>query len=187
VETTIKTINFSIGYFKVFFISLFIYASISISQEGPSVHQIEYEKYKNETNHNYLHTPKWNTADGNYTKLPWSIEPGTELGYGRNLVAMQDKTSLNYYRETKERFFYDMVINSINHLENSKRGLYSGAIGYLSANGNMDFALAIRTMILKDGMAYIQAGAGIVYDSNPEMEFEETTSFPVKNRIASRQ
>ena len=42
------------------------------------------EKYKNETNHNYLHTPKWNTADGNYTKLPWSIEPGTELGYGRN-------------------------------------------------------------------------------------------------------
>ena len=76
------------------------------------------EKYKNETNHNYLHTPKWNTADGNYTKLPWSIEPGTELGYGRNLVAMQDKTSLNYYKETKERFFYDMVINSINHLEN---------------------------------------------------------------------
>ena len=76
------------------------------------------EKYKNETNHNYLHTPKWNTADGNYTKLPWSIEPGTELGYGRNLVAMQDKTSLNYYVETKERFFYDMVINSINHLEN---------------------------------------------------------------------
>lgn len=62
----------------------------------------------------------------------------------------------------------------INHLENSKRGLYSGAIGYLSANGNMDFALAIRTMILKDGMAYIQAGAGIVYDSNPEMEYEET-------------
>ena len=74
--------------------------------------------YKNETNHNYLHTPKWNTADGNYTKLPWSIEPGTELGYGRNLVAMQDKTSLKYYTETKERFFYDMVINSINHLEN---------------------------------------------------------------------
>jgi anthranilate synthase component 1 len=38
----------------------------------------------------------------------------------------------------------------------------------------MDFALAIRTMILKDGIAYIQAGAGIVYDSNPEMEYEET-------------
>ena len=79
------------------------------------------ENYKNETNQNYLHTPKWNTADGNYTKLPWSIEPGTELGYGRNLVAMQDKTSLKYYRETKERFFYDMAINSINHLENFQK------------------------------------------------------------------
>ncbi|MGG5253964.1 anthranilate synthase component I [Neobacillus sp. SM06] len=62
----------------------------------------------------------------------------------------------------------------INHLEKKKRGLYSGAIGYLSSNGNMDFALAIRTMILKQGTAYIQAGAGIVYDSNPEMEYEET-------------
>lgn len=64
----------------------------------------------------------------------------------------------------------------INTLENSKRGLYSGAIGYISANGNIDFALAIRTMILKDGAAYIQAGAGIVHDSDPESEFEETVN-----------
>ncbi len=62
----------------------------------------------------------------------------------------------------------------INTLEKSKRGLYSGAIGYFSANGNIDFALAIRTMILKDSVAYIQAGAGIVHDSNPESEYEET-------------
>jgi anthranilate synthase component I len=62
----------------------------------------------------------------------------------------------------------------INNLERSKRGLYSGAIGYLSSNGNIDFALAIRTMILKEGKAYIQAGAGIVYDSNPKSEYEET-------------
>ncbi|MGX6444112.1 anthranilate synthase component I [Neobacillus sp. K501] len=62
----------------------------------------------------------------------------------------------------------------INELEKSKRGVYSGAIGYLSANGNMDFALAIRTMILKEGIAYIQAGAGIVHDSNPESEYQET-------------
>ncbi|MBT2734133.1 anthranilate synthase component I [Bacillus sp. ISL-7] len=62
----------------------------------------------------------------------------------------------------------------INSLEKSKRGLYSGAVGYLSADGNMDFALAIRTMILKEGSAYIQAGAGIVYDSNPESEYQET-------------
>ncbi|MGZ4160728.1 MAG: anthranilate synthase component I, partial [Neobacillus sp.] len=64
----------------------------------------------------------------------------------------------------------------INTLEKSKRGLYSGAVGYVSANGNMDFALAIRTMILKEETAYIQAGAGIVYDSNPESEFEETVN-----------
>ncbi|PLS01566.1 anthranilate synthase component I [Neobacillus cucumis] len=62
----------------------------------------------------------------------------------------------------------------INTLEKSKRGLYSGAVGYVSANGNMDFALAIRTMILKSGEAIIQAGAGIVYDSNPESEYDET-------------
>lgn len=62
----------------------------------------------------------------------------------------------------------------INELENSKRGIYSGAIGYLSANGNMDFALTIRTMVIKGEQAYIQAGAGIVYDSIPEKEYEET-------------
>lgn len=64
----------------------------------------------------------------------------------------------------------------INDLEKSKRGLYAGAIGYISANGNIDFALAIRTMILKQGTAYIQAGAGIVHDSNPESEYEETVN-----------
>ncbi len=62
----------------------------------------------------------------------------------------------------------------INGLEQVKRGVYSGAIGYFSVNGNMDFALAIRTMVIKDGKAYIQAGAGIVYDSVPEKEYEET-------------
>ncbi|WP_147534884.1 anthranilate synthase component I [Bacillus marasmi] len=62
----------------------------------------------------------------------------------------------------------------INELETEKRGVYSGAIGYFSVNGNMDFALAIRTMVIKDNTAYIQAGAGIVYDSVPEKEYEET-------------
>ncbi len=62
----------------------------------------------------------------------------------------------------------------INELEQVKRGVYSGAVGYFSVNGNMDFALAIRTMVIKDKQAYIQAGAGIVYDSIPEKEYEET-------------
>ncbi|GAA0451733.1 anthranilate synthase component I [Alkalibacillus silvisoli] len=62
----------------------------------------------------------------------------------------------------------------INQLEPNKRGAYSGAVGYLSINGNLDFALAIRTMVLKDGKAHVQAGAGVVYDSDPESEYEET-------------
>lgn len=62
----------------------------------------------------------------------------------------------------------------INELEDVKRGIYSGAVGYYSANGNIDFALAIRTMVVKDSKAYIQAGAGIVHDSVPEKEYEET-------------
>ncbi|WP_431029811.1 anthranilate synthase component I [Lysinibacillus sp. LZ02] len=62
----------------------------------------------------------------------------------------------------------------INALEQKKRGVYAGAIGYISTTGNMDLALAIRTMIVKDGKAYVQAGAGIVYDSVPESEYEET-------------
>jgi anthranilate synthase component I len=62
----------------------------------------------------------------------------------------------------------------INELEVSKRGVYGGAVGYISANGYIDFALAIRTMLLKDGFAYIQAGAGIVHDSVPELEYQET-------------
>lgn len=62
----------------------------------------------------------------------------------------------------------------INELEEVKRGIYSGAVGYYSANENIDFALAIRTMVIKDSKAYIQAGAGIVFDSVPEKEYEET-------------
>ncbi|MGX7418719.1 anthranilate synthase component I [Carnobacterium gallinarum] len=58
--------------------------------------------------------------------------------------------------------------------ENVRRGIYGGAIGYLSLNGDCDFALAIRTMILHQNKAYVQAGAGIVYDSVPETEYLET-------------
>ncbi|BAQ25093.1 anthranilate synthase component I [Streptococcus troglodytae] len=66
------------------------------------------------------------------------------------------------------------AMTRIYQLEKEKRGVYAGAIGYLSATGDMDFAIAIRTMILKNNKAYVQAGAGIVYDSQPENEFYET-------------
>ena len=62
----------------------------------------------------------------------------------------------------------------IDELEPVKRGVYSGAIGYLSWNGNMDTAIAIRTAVIKDDILHIQAGAGVVYDSVPELEWKET-------------
>lgn len=66
------------------------------------------------------------------------------------------------------------AMNRIYELEKEKRGIYAGAIGYLSATGDMDFAIAIRTMVIKNQKAYVQAGAGIVYDSVPENEYYET-------------
>lgn len=62
----------------------------------------------------------------------------------------------------------------IDEMEPVKRGVYSGAVGYLSWNGNMDTAIAIRTAVIKDKQLSIQAGAGIVYDSVPENEWDET-------------
>ncbi|MFK8081362.1 MAG: anthranilate synthase component I [Granulosicoccus sp.] len=62
----------------------------------------------------------------------------------------------------------------IQELEPVKRGVYSGAVGYLSWNGNMDTAIAIRTAVIKNQQLNVQAGAGIVYDSDPESEWQET-------------
>ncbi len=62
----------------------------------------------------------------------------------------------------------------IDELEPVKRGLYSGAVGYLSWNGNMDTAIAIRTALIEGGRLHIQAGAGIVADSVPDLEWKET-------------
>lgn len=64
----------------------------------------------------------------------------------------------------------------IHEYELSKRGVYSGAVGYISWDGNMDTAIAIRTAVIKDEKLYIQAGAGIVYDSVPENEWIETNN-----------
>ncbi|MBU0575590.1 MAG: anthranilate synthase component I family protein, partial [Proteobacteria bacterium] len=62
----------------------------------------------------------------------------------------------------------------IAELEPARRGPYGGAVGYFSFNGNMDFCITIRTMLLKDGKIFLQAGAGIVADSDPETEYKET-------------
>jgi anthranilate synthase component 1 len=62
----------------------------------------------------------------------------------------------------------------IDELEPHRRGLYGGAIGYISYGGNMDLAIAIRTLVSKGDKIYVQAGAGLVYDSDPQKEYEET-------------
>jgi len=62
----------------------------------------------------------------------------------------------------------------IAELELDKRGPYSGAVGYFSFTGNMDTAISLRTMVMKDGVAYLQAGGGIVADSDTQTEYEET-------------
>ena len=66
------------------------------------------------------------------------------------------------------------ALQIIFELENINRGIYAGAIGYLGWNGNMDTAIAIRTCVIKSNKLYIQCGAGIVYDSIPENEWDET-------------
>ena len=62
----------------------------------------------------------------------------------------------------------------IDELEPNRRGPYGGAVGYIDFSGNMDTCIALRTMVLKGQMAYVQAGAGIVADSVPASEREET-------------
>jgi anthranilate synthase component 1 len=62
----------------------------------------------------------------------------------------------------------------IDELEPCRREIYGGAVGYFSFSGNMDMAIAIRTLVVQDGRVHLQAGAGIVADSDPETEYQET-------------
>ncbi|GMG83676.1 anthranilate synthase component I [Paralimibaculum aggregatum] len=64
----------------------------------------------------------------------------------------------------------------IDELETEKRGVYAGGVGYFSAGGEMDTCIALRTGVVKDGTLYVQAGGGVVYDSDPEAEFQETVN-----------
>ena len=62
----------------------------------------------------------------------------------------------------------------IDQLEPNKRGPYAGAVGYVDFGGAMDTCIALRTIVVRSGTAYVQSGAGIVADSQPESEFQET-------------
>ncbi len=64
----------------------------------------------------------------------------------------------------------------IDELEPTRRGIYGGAVGYIDFSGNLDTCIAIRTMVVRDGIAYVQAGGGIVADSDPDAEYQETVN-----------
>ena len=64
----------------------------------------------------------------------------------------------------------------IDELEPERRGIYSGCVGYFSANGDMDTCIALRTAVVKDNKLYVQAGGGVVYDSTPQYEYDETVN-----------
>jgi anthranilate synthase component 1 len=64
----------------------------------------------------------------------------------------------------------------IAELERDRRATYAGAVGYFDMSGNLDTCITLRTMLMKDGVAHIQAGGGIVYDSDPPTEFDETVN-----------
>ena len=75
----------------------------------------------------------------------------------------------------------------IDELEGEKRGVYGGGVGYFSANGEMDVCIALRTGVIKDETLYIQAGGGVVWDSDPEAEFQETVNKSKALKQAARE
>lgn len=68
------------------------------------------------SNNEFVQTNKWYTPEGSYVKMPWSIEPFSELGYGRKLLALVDKEALDRYKSTDERYFHNLIMNSITNL-----------------------------------------------------------------------
>lgn len=80
----------------------------------------EMQSYKDYTNYHYVRSQKWLTAQGNYSKLPWAIEPYTQVGYGRNLVNQQGTYYVDQYPETKDRFYYNMIVADTNYLMDMK-------------------------------------------------------------------
>ncbi|OMH80226.1 putative anthranilate synthase component 1 [Zancudomyces culisetae] len=73
------------------------------------------------------------------------------------------------------------AVQLIYECEKEKRGIYGGAVGHFQYNGNMDTCIAIRTMVVKNNMVYLQSGAGVVYDSDPEAEWQETLNKAMSN------
>ena len=75
----------------------------------------------------------------------------------------------------------------IDELEPEKRGVYGGGVGYFSANGDMDMCIALRTGVVKDGRLHVQAGGGVVFDSDPAAEWRETVAKARALRMAAAE
>ena len=76
--------------------------------------------------------------------------------------------------KNKDELIKEIIAVQRGELEPAPRGIYGGAIGYFSCTGNLDLAITIRTIEMRNGEIAVQAGAGIVYDSVPELEYSET-------------
>ena len=84
-----------------------------------------------------------------------------------------EKTFLSFYYSPLSEAPKIRACQLIGELENNKRGIYGGAIGYIDFTGNMDTCIAIRIAYRKNGKVFVRSGAGIVYDSVPEKEYQE--------------
>ena len=119
-------------------------------------------------------------ADGHYTLERLSLDP-----IGAEIVEIDAASEEEFISEAKDA---DAIIgrgrritkNIIDSLENYQRGIYTGALGTISSNGNMDFNIAIRTMIIERNMGTYPVGGGIVWDSEPLEEWQEAQQ---KSRI----
>ena len=88
-----------------------------------------------------------------------------------NVTALLSGLRWNSFGSSKIR-----AMEIIDELESEKRGIFGGGVGYFGTSGNMDFCIAIRTAMLKDQNLYLQAGGGVVFDSDAETEFQETVN-----------
>ena len=89
------------------------------------------------------------------------------------IIGWKDLFHQNPEISLREEHTSGKIVEIIEELEENRRGLYGGATGYLDFGGDMDLCITIRTMVKKGSRVYLQAGAGIVADSRPEMEYQE--------------
>lgn len=154
-----------------------------------------WEEYRDETNEEFLRSAKWVTPTGIYTKLPWSIEPATKLGYGRNPQLMQGQQFLDYYERAQERFFYNMIVHSVNVLMDYKGGASTFYTEYTSTWLKKEYGITapytdtrhneLISLFLTNVRPYIQEEAlesiHLLYADFLVEQAEQQNTLPTKN------